>query len=136
MQMNYKALFTILVMFLLTNFVYSQDSLKVVPRITDEDIEINYLKGTESDNLGLKISAAYHLGERKSQKAVIPLMDALRTDSSPEVRIMAALSLFKIGDERGIFAIKKAIKFDENEQVKQMCGIFYQMHLAEKKQAE
>jgi len=136
MQMNYKTLFAILIMFLLTNLVYSQDSLQVVPRITDEDIEINYLKGTESENLGLKISAAYYLGERKSQKAVIPLMDALRTDSSPEVRIMAALSLYKIGDERGIFAIKKAIEFDDNQQVKQMCGIFYQMHIAEKKQTE
>ena len=74
-------------MFLLNILSYSQDSLKVVPRFTDEDIEINYLKGTESDNFGLKISSAYHLGERKSQKAVIPLMDALRSDSSAEVRI-------------------------------------------------
>ena len=136
MQMIYKTLFTIVAIFFSTTLAYLQDSVEVVSRLTEEDIEINYLKGMETENLGLKISAAYHLGERKSKKAVIPLMDVLRNDSSPEVRIMAALSLYKIGDERGIFAIKKAIEFDENEQVKQMCSIFYQMHIAEKKEAE
>ena len=136
MQMKYKTLFVIIVIFMFTDLLYSQDSLEVVSRITDEDIEINYLKGIESDNLGLRISSAYQLGERKSKKAVIPLMDALRNDSSVEVRIMAALSLYKIGDQRGIFAIKKAIDFDKNEQVKQMCSTFYQMYVAENKEAE
>jgi hypothetical protein len=40
---------------------------------------------------------------------------------------MAALSLFKIGDERGLFAVKQAIKFDDNDQVKKMCEILTQM---------
>jgi HEAT repeat protein len=114
--------------------VFSQDSAKAVSKITDEDIEINYLAGVKTANLGLKVSAAYYLGERKSQRSVIPLMNMLHTDTSPEARIMAALSLYKIGDERGIYAIQRAADFDDNEQVKKMCKILYDMYEIELQQ--
>ena len=116
-----------LLIFISSSSIYSQDSMEVFSKLTDEDIELNLLEGVKSDNLGLKVSAAYFLGERKSQKSVIPLMKILREDKSPEARIMAALSLFKIGDERGLFAVKQAIKFDDNDQVKKMCEILTQM---------
>jgi len=104
----------IIVLILLSAFVaYSQDNIEVVDRITDVDIDQNLILGVETDNLGLKVSASYYLGERKSSRGVIPLMHLLHNDESPEVRIIAALSLFKIGDERGIFAVKKAIEFDK-----------------------
>jgi HEAT repeat protein len=126
-------LISILLLVLLSTFVtYSQDTVEVIERITESDIDKNYIEGVKSDNLGLRVSASYYLGERKSSRGVIPLMYVLRNDDSAEARIMAALSLFKIGDERGIFAIQKAIEFDENEQVRKMCEIFYQMHLSEK----
>ena len=120
-----------LFIFLLTS-VYPQDTIKVLKKISDETVDQNYLEGVKADNLGLKISASYYLGERKSSKAVIPLMSILKSDKSPEARIMAALSLFKIGDERGMYAIKQAVKFDDNEWVKKMCNIFYQMYLTNK----
>ena len=119
-----------------TSIVFSQDKTKQVSRINDTDIEKTLLEGVKNDNTGLKISAAYYLGEKKSSKAVIPLMDVLHSDKSVEARIMAALSLFKIGDKRGIYAIKKAIKFDENEQVRKMCEIFYTMYQSELKEKE
>ena len=120
-----------LFLFFLTS-VYPQDTIKVLKKISDETVDQNYLEGVKADNLGLKISASYYLGERKSSKAVIPLMSILKSDKSPEARVMAALSLFKIGDERGIYAIKQAVKFDDNEWVKKMCNIFYQMYLTNK----
>lgn len=126
-------LISILLLVLLSTFItYSQDTVEVIERITESDIDKNYIEGVKSDNLGLRVSASYYLGERKSSRGVIPLMYVLRNDDSAEARIMAALSLFKIGDERGIFAIQKAIEFDENKQVRKMCEIFYQMHLSEK----
>ena len=120
-----------LFLFFLTS-VYPQDTIKVLKKISDETVDQNYLEGVKADNLGLKISASYYLGERKSSKAVIPLMSILKSDKSPEARVMAALSLFKIGDERGIYAIKQAVTFDDNEWVKKMCNIFYQMYLTNK----
>ena len=116
------------ILILFSSALYSQDSIKVVPKLSDEEIELNYLAGANSDNLGLQVSAAYYLGERKSTKAVIPLMKILRESESVEARIMAALSLYKIGDNRGVHAIKQAIRFDDNEQVKKMCEILTKMH--------
>jgi HEAT repeat protein len=113
--------------------IYSQDSIKVLPKINKKSIVKNYLEGMNSKNEGLRISSAYYLGERKSSQAVIPLMDMLHMDKSPSARIMAALSLFKIGDERGIYALKEAITFDKSEWVRNMCKVFYQMYLTNEK---
>jgi HEAT repeat protein len=121
----------LLFLFLLTS-VYPQDTIKVLKKLNEESIDQNYLEGLKSENLGLKISASYYLGERKSSEAVIPLMKILKSDKSPEARVTAALSLYKIGDERGIYAIKQAVEFDSNEWVKKMCKIFYQMYLTNK----
>ena len=123
---------TLFLLLLLVTSIYPQDSIKVLKKLNDDSIDLNYLEGVKAENLGLKISASYYLGERKSSKAVAPLMKILKSDKSPEARIMAALSLFKIGDERGIYAIKQAVQFDDNEWVKKMCNIFYQMYLTNK----
>ena len=55
-------------------------------------------------------------------------MKILKSDENPQARIIAALSLLKIGDEKGMFAVKRAIKFDDDEQVQRMCNIFYTMY--------
>lgn len=90
--------------------------------------ETNLLVGLSSDNLGLKVSSAYFLGEIKSKKATNQLMDMFHSSNKPEVRQVAALALYKIGSERGIFAIKRAIKFDDDEQTRKLCKIFYYQH--------
>jgi hypothetical protein len=48
------------------------------------------------------------------------------------MRIIAALSLYKIGDSRGIFAIRQAIKFDESKRVSKLCDKFYRAYLQAK----
>ena len=68
------------------------------------------MNGINSGNQGLRMSSAYFLGEFKCDEAVIPLMKILKSDDNEESRIMSALSLLKIGDSRGIFAIKQAIQ--------------------------
>lgn len=83
------------------------------------------LVGINSDNYGLKTSSAYMIGELKLSEAVIPLMKMLKNETHEEARIMAALSLFKIGDARGIFAVKQSIRFDESQRVSKMCERLY-----------
>lgn len=124
----------VLFMLLFCSFIYPQDSLKVLPRLSDRSIDKNYLEGVKSDNMGLRVSSAYYLGERQSTEAVIPLMKILHNDKAPEARIVAALSLFKIGDSRGIYAIGEAMKMDNNKDVRNMCKVFYQMYLANKEE--
>ena len=129
----HKVITCLIILFLLfaSNNLFAQESTEDQSTITEEDIIDNLLAGLESNNLGLKASCAYYLGERKSSEAVIPLMALLKSDKEDEARIMAAHSLFKIGDGRGIYAIKQRAKFETNEQVKRMCEIFYNMYLQE-----
>ena len=87
--------------------------------------EQNLLVGLNSQNDGLKTSSAYSLGELNSSKAVIPLLKMLRNDNKECNRIMAALALYKIGDARGINAIKQRIRFDDSERVRKMCSTLY-----------
>jgi hypothetical protein len=68
-------------------------------------------------------------GELRCERSIIPLMKMLHNSESEELRILAALSLYKIGDSRGIFAIKQSIKFDESERVQRMCIIFHNAYL-------
>ena len=91
-------------------------------------IENNLLIGLKSDNLGLKLSSAYFLGEIQSKKATNQLMDLFHCSDNPEVRQVVALALYKINADRGIFVIKRAIKFDEDAQTRRLCKIFYNQH--------
>ena len=81
--------------------------------------------GINSDNFGLRTSAAYMLGELKCEKGVIPLMRMLKSEEREDARIVAALALLKIGNEKGIFAIKQAIRFDQSDRVRRLCANFY-----------
>jgi hypothetical protein len=86
-------------------------------------------QGLNSDNLGLQAGCAYMVGELSCQRSVITLLKLLHDCPSEELRILAALSLYKIGDLRGIFAIKQAIKLDESKRVQRMCEIYYKAYL-------
>jgi hypothetical protein len=88
-------------------------------------VEKNLLIGLASDNLGLRASCAYMLGEIGSTNAMIPLMGVLHNEASEGARIMAALSLYKIGTPMGNFAVKRASRFDDSERVRKACSRFY-----------
>ena len=83
------------------------------------------LMGIRSDNQGLRESAAFVLGEIKCSEAVIPLLAMLHEERSESSRIAAALALSLIGDPRGVYAVKQAVKFDESRKVRLLCAYFY-----------
>ena len=87
--------------------------------------EINLLIALNSNNYGLRTSAAQVLGDIKSEKAVIPLMRILKSSGDENLRIVAALSLYKIQNPRGLFAVRQAVKFDESARVRKLCLNFY-----------
>lgn len=97
-------------------------------------IESNLLVGLESGNDGLASSCTYFLGELKSENAIIPLMRILHKSENSALRQGAALALYKINSERGMFAVKRAFKFDNDKQTRKICKIiFYQHKLREMK---
>jgi len=89
-------------------------------------------QGLNSDNFGLQAGCVYMIGELCCQRSVVTLLKMLHNCPSEELRILAALSLYKIGDSRGIYAIKQAIRFDESKRVQRMCEIFYKAYIQEK----
>ncbi|MCX6151775.1 MAG: HEAT repeat domain-containing protein [Ignavibacteriales bacterium] len=105
--------------------VYAENPKKAKVNTNIEAIEDNLLEGVSSDNLGLRISSAYYLGEYKTERAVLPLVKMLHSESEESARIQAALSLIKIGNPRGVFMVKQAAKFDESKRVRNFCAKFY-----------
>lgn len=110
---------------LLSATTFANGSPKANSKMSYDLIEQNLLVGVHSENYGLKLSSVYRLGEMKSGKAVIPLLNILHTEKNEPARILAALSLYKIGDARGIYAVQRAAKFDDSERVRRMCANFY-----------
>ena len=123
-----RILFSVSLTILLFTQTFSQEIAdKDFP--TKENCTKTLLQGINSDNPGLKAGCIYMIGELCSDKGLVPLLDILHNDASEEMRILAALSLYKIRDSRGIFAIKKAIRFDQSERVSRLCKIFYKTYL-------
>jgi len=105
--------------------MYSQPVPKRLIQMNETQITENLLTGMNSCNKGLCASCVYMIGDLCCKKGVIKLMSLLHNAECEEIRILAALSLCKIGDGRGIFAVKRAAIYDESERVKRLCGVFY-----------
>ncbi len=117
---------------LFTGFSFAEVNKTTPNANTYETIELNRLFGLASDNEGLRVSCAFNLGEMKSQKAVIPLMQLLREGNTLEERVIAALSLVKIGDSQGVYLVSRLAKFSNCEKTRRMCERFYNGFLYQK----
>lgn len=132
--MKAKVILSVLLVCLITitSFAAEYPTKSKSHTITKDIVIENLINGINSENEGLKSSSTYFLGELKSTEAVIPLLKILKNDVNEEARIMAALSLTKIGDLRGIYAVKQAIKFDSSDRVRKLCQGFYNSYLKDK----
>ena len=123
--MKYLSTILLIVVFLigvpLSAFAQNVDNKREI----SESTVASLLIGLNSHNIGLKSSSAYMLGELRVSSAVIPLMKVLHNDENEEVRISAALALYKIGTPISIHAVKQAIKFDESKRVAELANKFY-----------
>jgi len=123
-------LFVALILF--TGFSFAEVNKTTPAANSYEAIEFNRLIGLASDNEGLRVSCAFNLGEMKSQKAVVPLMQLAREGKTLEERVIAALSLVKIGDLQGVYLVSRLAKFSECEKTRRMCEKFYNGYLYQK----
>lgn len=87
--------------------------------------------GDQNTNLGLRRSAIYMLGELEAQDAVIPLMRVLHSSMDEKSRVAAAWALCQIGDARGEYAVKQAVRFDESSKVKAHSAWYYNLYVKE-----
>lgn len=89
-----------------------------------EKIEANLLDGLKSETKGLQFSSAFALGEMKSELAINHLIKMLRSHEDDDFRVLAALSLAKIGTERCKFMIRRVGEFIDNPKVSKFCERF------------
>lgn len=102
-------------------------------KITNEQIEENLLIGLQSNNVGLRVSCAYMLGEiQPSEKAILLLMKTLRDDKDERARIMSALTLTKLEDPRGLNIVQRECQYNNNCKTRKMCQRFYSSYLNKK----
>ncbi len=108
---------------IVTAFAHDKNTAGTV--ILTKEAVTNYIADMSSDNLGVRTSAAYYAGEYNIESALIPLMKMLNNEKTECARIMAALSLIKIGSEQAVYAVKQAARFDSSERVRSLCATFY-----------
>ena len=87
----------------------------------------NLIKILSSENLGLRTSAAYLLGEYEDTSAVGPLIAMLQNDIKYSARTSAVIALLRIGDVSAIIALKNSSKNDSNNIVRSVANEAYIM---------
>jgi hypothetical protein len=114
-----------MVMMLAGNVLAGDDQAPAATPKTDIIVK-NLLIGLTLNNCGVAHDAACMLGDLKSTEAVIPLLKILHGDKNCDCcRIVAALALARIGDARGTYAVKQAVKFDGSRRVRNLCAYYY-----------
>jgi hypothetical protein len=98
----------------------------------------NLTVGIKSENSGLHTSSALviyelinesYLESDDASKAMIPLLKLLKNGKTEEERIAAAMALFQLGNQIGIYQLRGVAVFDDNEKVATVCkNLYYSYH--------
>jgi hypothetical protein len=111
MRSLFVKLLVVVFLILICNSVFSGQDLSSLSEKQYAVAEQNFMKGLESNSIGMRANSIFYLGEMKSQTAASYLIHIIHNDKCAACRIIAALSLFKIGDKTGIHEIKKIREF-------------------------
>ena len=95
----------------------------------DKIATANLITGIHSENNGLKKSCIYFAGKYKVKSCVDALCKELKSNNDPAIKILASLSLYSIGDKKGIEAVKKASRNATDLRVRKMCSEIYNSYI-------
>jgi HEAT repeat protein len=89
----------------------------------------NLKAGINSDNAGLKKSSIYYAGFYRVAETVPALTGQIKKESDPKTRILIALVLYRIGDEKCISLVKELAANDKDTEVRRMCTCIYNAYV-------
>ena len=89
----------------------------------------NLKVGIKSDNMGLKKSAIYYAGYYRINETVPALTEQIKKEADPKTRILIALVLYRIGDEKSITLVKDMAAKDSDTEVRRMCTCIYNAYV-------
>lgn len=87
----------------------------------------NLLMAIGSDNIGLKKSAMYFAGYYKVVEAAEALKNEMHNNADPSIQILAALSLFEIGDDTVLNDLQSLVNNSQNNiKLRKMAKAIYE----------
>jgi HEAT repeat protein len=92
--------------------------------VTQNSIE-TLKHGIKSENLGVRRSSIYMAGLYKINEVVDVLVEQLQKEKDPSTRVLIALSLYNIGNPKGMEAVRDISQIDPNTRVKRMSTALY-----------
>lgn len=94
--------------------------------VSDKEYDQYLIKSLQDENVGIRSSAAQLLGERKAEAAVEPLIKMLKTEKNSSTRIVIAMALYQIGNEKALPALKEVASNDKNKTVRRVVAAIVQ----------
>jgi hypothetical protein len=113
------------VVMLMSGLAMAGDEEKSTSKPNMDLVVKNLLIGLNIENCGVEHDCAWLFGEFKRTEGLIRLLEILHEDWCDQCRISAALALCRIGDPRGTYQVKQAVKFDASPKVRNLCAYFY-----------
>ena len=111
-----KSLTAVLVIVLLTGSVSAQMG-NLDAKKQKKAVE-NLIVGIQCSNEGVKRDCIYYAALYELTETVNVLVDELKKEKNPKNRILIALALYRIGDEKGIQAVYDAASIETDAKVK------------------
>ena len=113
---------------MVSSLAYAKNDPSEINRKNKNAIE-NLKVGIKSENTGLKKSSIYFAGFYRVAETVPALTEQMKKETDPKTRILIALVLYKIGDEKRIDLVKEMAAKDENPEVRRMCTCIYNAYV-------
>jgi len=104
---------------ILTVFI---SSVGLSQEMSEKEYNKFLIKALKDENIGIRSSAAQLLGERKVEAAIEPLKKMLKNEKHYAVRIVAAVSLYQIGNKEVLPVLKESLKKERNKTVQHVLA--------------
>jgi HEAT repeat protein len=102
----------------------------VEPNSLENEADYNQylINSLKNENIGIRVSAAQLLGERKALESEPALIEMLAKDKRYEARIIAVWALRQMGDDLAFDALKKHFNKESNDTVKHvLTGAIFEL---------
>jgi HEAT repeat protein len=113
-----KAGLVILTVLLIGSTITAQDRKAT---LSEKNVKC-LISALQHENEGVKRDAIYYAAFYNVSEAIPTLIEELRKEKNPKLRLLIALSLYKLGDPEGIEAVYQSAMSDSDAKVRRMCN--------------
>lgn len=116
---NYSTLIVLILFTLMISTTMAQNH-KVNDLSNHKYAKQNLITAIHSQNTGVRESAVYLAGKYRFIDLEDELINQLKVESNPDVKILIGLALFRMNSEKGMTELKAVSIYDKSLKVKQM----------------